>query len=62
MSMHIILPCRHEFHLTCINKWIDQEKETCPNCRGQINEEEKKDKKKDEMIEIINHMIDQVIL
>lgn len=30
-----IAPCNHEYHVECINKWIDKER-TCPQCRAFI--------------------------
>ncbi|EAU76906.1 protein goliath-like [Anopheles arabiensis] len=29
------LPCRHSFHLDCLDKWMVNKQE-CPNCRKQI--------------------------
>ncbi|KAF6168902.1 hypothetical protein GIB67_038399 [Kingdonia uniflora] len=31
-----ILPCRHEFHLTCIDKWLKEIHRVCPLCRGDV--------------------------
>lgn len=30
------LPCNHQFHIACINKWLDKFN-TCPLCRDKIN-------------------------
>ena len=32
----VALACFHSFHTECINKWINQKKDTCPNCRHAI--------------------------
>ncbi|XP_054825582.1 uncharacterized protein LOC129323062 isoform X2 [Prosopis cineraria] len=31
-----VLPCHHEFHLTCIDKWLKEIHRVCPLCRGDI--------------------------
>ena len=28
-----MLPCRHEFHTSCIDKWLLEQNRTCPCCR-----------------------------
>ncbi|KAL5860401.1 hypothetical protein ACOSQ4_001697 [Xanthoceras sorbifolium] len=31
-----ILPCHHEFHRTCVDKWLKEIHRVCPLCRGDI--------------------------
>lgn len=31
-----VLPCKHEFHLQCVDRWLKVKKE-CPLCRGDIS-------------------------
>ncbi|KAL5065178.1 hypothetical protein RYX36_026915 [Vicia faba] len=31
-----VLPCHHEFHTTCIDKWLKEIHRICPLCRGDI--------------------------
>jgi hypothetical protein len=31
-----LIACKHSFHASCINKWFDQAKNTCPMCRTLI--------------------------
>ncbi|KAK3183480.1 hypothetical protein Dsin_030766 [Dipteronia sinensis] len=31
-----ILPCHHEFHRTCVDKWLKEVHRVCPLCRGDI--------------------------
>ena len=32
----IKINCNHIFHLTCLSKWVNQNKKTCPMCRNII--------------------------
>ncbi len=32
------LNCGHSFHIDCIGEWITNNKNTCPNCRGSLDE------------------------
>uniref|UniRef100_A0A182RZE9 RING-type E3 ubiquitin transferase n=1 Tax=Anopheles funestus TaxID=62324 RepID=A0A182RZE9_ANOFN len=34
-SQRWTLPCKHSFHLECLNKWTANKQE-CPNCRKQF--------------------------
>jgi hypothetical protein len=33
----IKINCNHIFHLTCLSKWVNQNKQTCPICRNVMN-------------------------
>jgi len=33
-----ILPCRHEYHAQCIDKWLTTHHRTCPICKGDITQ------------------------
>ncbi|XP_052197139.1 uncharacterized protein LOC127804321 [Diospyros lotus] len=48
-----VLPCLHEFHRVCIDRWFDLCRKTCPVCRFLVEEEEKfpvKEALTDEMV------------
>ncbi|CAN4103622.1 unnamed protein product [Withania somnifera] len=31
-----VLPCKHEFHLLCVDKWLKEIHGVCPLCRGDV--------------------------
>ncbi|XP_074274026.1 uncharacterized protein LOC141597458 [Silene latifolia] len=31
-----VLPCRHEYHMSCVDKWLKEIHGICPLCRGEI--------------------------
>ncbi|GMI94751.1 hypothetical protein HRI_003144400 [Hibiscus trionum] len=32
------LPCQHEFHMTCVDKWLKEIHGVCPLCRGNVRQ------------------------
>ncbi|KAL9224419.1 hypothetical protein vseg_000452 [Gypsophila vaccaria] len=34
-----ILPCRHEYHMSCVDKWLKEIHGICPLCRGEVRGE-----------------------
>merc|ERR1712107_154158 len=32
-GMHVVAPCKHSFHLVCLEKWMEVKME-CPTCRA----------------------------
>ncbi|KAL3535951.1 hypothetical protein ACH5RR_004412 [Cinchona calisaya] len=34
-----ILPCHHEYHVACIDKWLKEIHGVCPLCRGDVRED-----------------------
>ncbi|XP_062221687.1 uncharacterized protein LOC133921006 [Phragmites australis] len=32
------LPCKHEFHMQCVDKWLKEVNRVCPLCRGDVCE------------------------
>ncbi|KAL4318196.1 hypothetical protein GQ457_18G003950 [Hibiscus cannabinus] len=35
-----VLPCQHEFHMTCVDKWLKEIHGVCPLCRGDVRQDE----------------------
>ncbi|KAA8522926.1 hypothetical protein F0562_009349 [Nyssa sinensis] len=33
-----VLPCRHEYHMSCVDKWLKEIHGVCPLCRGDVSE------------------------
>uniref|UniRef100_A0A161ZUT0 RING-type domain-containing protein n=1 Tax=Daucus carota subsp. sativus TaxID=79200 RepID=A0A161ZUT0_DAUCS len=33
-----ILPCHHEYHMVCVDKWLKEIHGVCPLCRGDVRE------------------------
>ncbi|KAK8697399.1 hypothetical protein V6N13_113550 [Hibiscus sabdariffa] len=33
-----VLPCQHEFHMTCVDKWLKEIHGVCPLCRGDVRQ------------------------
>ncbi|KAE9462662.1 hypothetical protein C3L33_05446, partial [Rhododendron williamsianum] len=33
-----VLPCHHEFHMSCVDKWLKEIHGVCPLCRGDVRE------------------------
>ncbi|KAK1288886.1 E3 ubiquitin-protein ligase RING1-like [Acorus calamus] len=31
-----VLPCRHEYHMSCVDKWLKEIHRVCPLCRGDV--------------------------
>ncbi|XVE63601.1 hypothetical protein DITRI_Ditri07aG0032800 [Diplodiscus trichospermus] len=31
-----VLPCQHEFHMSCVDKWLKEIHSVCPLCRGDV--------------------------
>ncbi|KAK8698411.1 hypothetical protein V6N13_114531 [Hibiscus sabdariffa] len=31
-----VLPCQHEFHMSCVDKWLKEIQGVCPLCRGDV--------------------------
>ncbi|XP_024024486.1 uncharacterized protein LOC21389849 [Morus notabilis] len=33
-----VLPCQHEYHMSCVDKWLKEIHGVCPLCRGDVRE------------------------
>lgn len=33
-----VLPCHHEYHMSCVDKWLKEIRGVCPLCRGDVSE------------------------
>ncbi|XVE71568.1 hypothetical protein DITRI_Ditri10aG0161600 [Diplodiscus trichospermus] len=33
-----VLPCQHEFHMSCVDKWLKEIHGVCPLCRGDVHQ------------------------
>ncbi|KAA8535275.1 hypothetical protein F0562_030278 [Nyssa sinensis] len=33
-----VLPCHHEYHMSCVDKWLKEIHGVCPLCRGDVSE------------------------
>ncbi|KAG6587856.1 E3 ubiquitin-protein ligase, partial [Cucurbita argyrosperma subsp. sororia] len=31
-----VLPCHHEYHMSCVDKWLKEIHGVCPLCRGDV--------------------------
>ncbi|CAO2830665.1 unnamed protein product [Amaranthus hypochondriacus] len=45
-----VLPCTHHFHSSCVDRWFDSRRKTCPICRFVVEEERKEEDLSKEMI------------
>lgn len=34
-----VLPCHHEYHMACVDKWLKEIHRVCPLCRGNVCEQ-----------------------
>lgn len=46
-----LLPCLHEFHRECVDRWLITCRKTCPLCRFLLEDEEKFEKREDILTE-----------
>ncbi|KAL6532689.1 hypothetical protein OROGR_013649 [Orobanche gracilis] len=33
-----VLPCHHEYHMSCVDKWLTEIHGVCPLCRGDVRD------------------------
>lgn len=45
------LPCHHEFHRKCVDKWLNSCRKTCPVCRLLMEDEQEKAQKREFLTE-----------
>lgn len=48
-----VLPCMHEFHSMCVDRWFNACRKTCPVCRFSMGEEEEFQKREELTEELV---------